>query len=245
MLKRLLDQTGITPEVAARIACNAGLSPARTVRLLHGLLDLNVEALKMLVRKVFKERETEHAMAAAQVAVELDALVLKEMTSKSLWPAIALTNFSITDSIELTYDGKQYDLHNFADFQGFSHDATQNQLRLSWVIFEFGREGGNRVCLEVQFEAVDYLTIHPRDPEVPTSEDMTLRHIGFLGPGMWEQATYFQLPGRANDPQEMAAGEAILFQFQGGQAVVVHAKSARIRIIELQDSGTPLPLGSA
>lgn len=219
-LKALLHQTGVTIEVAVRLAHNAGLSPARTARLLHGLFDLPVETVITQVRQGFSELQAE------QIA-ELDALALEESAQETAWPPIALTNFSIVGLTELLYDGHLYDLHNSAEFQGLSYDVSGNELCLSWVLLEVGSAG---MRLELSFQDVDYLAVHSRDPELPVSEDLTLEHLGYLSPDLLKQTTSFKPAGQAAKPEEPAAGDALLFQFQGGQAVVVHALSARVHI---------------
>ncbi|WP_161884483.1 hypothetical protein [Deinococcus alpinitundrae] len=224
-LRGLLEHTSIPPEVAVRIARNAGLSPARTARLLHSLLDLSVDTLKAMIRRVFDELEAEQTMQFVQQVAELDGLDLKEPISESTWKAIMLTNFSVTDSINVAQHGRAYDLHNCADFQGFSYDVTESRLSLRWVIVEFGSSGQH---LEICFENVDYLTVHHRDSEMPVSEDLTLDHIGSVSHGIIDQMTFFKGP-----VYQVDAGEALLFQFRGGQAVVVHAKLAILKVTHL------------
>jgi len=204
---------------------NAGLSPARSARLLHGVLKLPVNELKATIRKVFDEFEAQLRADAAQEQVELEALFLKEATSQSTWTAMTLTNFGVNSLIEVTQDGHDYDLHNNARFQGLSHDVAKSRLKLEWVIVEFGVE---QVELHILFEGVDHLTIHARDPMLPLSEDVTLAHIGFLSFGASQQTTYFQnLSLKAGEHVEAGA---LLFQFHGGQAVVVHATTASMII---------------
>lgn len=224
-LRTLLERTAITPEAAVRVVRNAGLSPARSARLLHGVLELPVNELKVTIRKVFDEFEAQLRADATQEQAELEALFLEEANSQSTWTAMTFTNFGLNSLIEVTQDGNDYDLHNNALFQGLQYDATKSRLRLEWVIVEFGAEQAE---LHILFEGVDHFTIHARDPTLPLTEDMTLAHIEFLSFGASQQTKYFQnLSFKAGEHVE---DSALLFQFDGGQAFVVHAMTASMII---------------
>ncbi|ULH18185.1 hypothetical protein MF271_22180 (plasmid) [Deinococcus sp. KNUC1210] len=158
-LRALLEGTDISPEAAVRVARNAGLSPARSARLLHRVLELSVHDLKATVRKVFDVVEAQQRAEAAEQLAELEALVLNDAASQPTWTTMTLTNFSVTSCIEVAQDGRVYDLHNNAEFQGFWHDVTKRALRLKWVIVEFGAE---QVELDILFEGVDHIAVHAR-----------------------------------------------------------------------------------
>jgi hypothetical protein len=224
-LRTLLERTAITPEAAVRVVRNAGLSPARSARLLHGVLEMSVNELKATVCRVFDEVEAQQRADTAQERAELEALFLKEEASQSTWTAMIFTNFGVNSMIEVTQDGHEYDLHNNALFQGLWHDVTKSKLRLEWLLVGLGVE---QVELNILFEGVDYLTVHARDPMLPLSDDVTLAHIGFLSFGASQQTTYFQdLIFKAGEHVEAGA---LLFQFHGGQAVVVHAMTVSMII---------------
>ena len=84
--------------------------------------------------------------------------------------------------IYLEADGERFDLHNCFDFVGFTYDVSARQFSLRWCPNEYA-PAGERRCILVEFRDVIHLSIEPRDPAIPFTEDDCLSFIGYASPG--------------------------------------------------------------
>src|SRR5574337_1015696 len=128
-------------------------------------------------------------------------------------------NFRITDNYAVNYEGKHIDLHNNFDFTGFEYSIATMTLVLSWV-----KSSGDWVAqnelrhLRFVHRNVSYLTILPRDPETPLSEDFCLSDVTFFPSSMRddnESILSQDLPIEEDD---------VLYIFQSGQTSRVHCE---------------------
>lgn len=112
-----------------------------------------------------------------------------------------------TPEIEVTTHVGWVDLHNFAYFLGYEYH-TEGRLSLRWKL-----DGDKNSVLAgrlvsyatVEFVGVSQVSISPRDPEIPASEDTALEH--------------YQLVDRSD------TGLQFSFEFVGGVTINVTAKS--------------------
>src|SRR5215203_4600010 len=73
----------------------------------------------------------------------------------------------------LVTGGDAFDLHNDFDFVGFDYAVDARRLLLQWH--------GSREIM-ITFERLSYLSIEPRDPDVPFTEDDCLSFIAYASP---------------------------------------------------------------
>ena len=126
-------------------------------------------------------------------------------------------NFQIKNFIETQFSDLLIDLHNNFDFSNFFYDVDNHSLLLSWkkTVGDRVFEGGPS-SLVFAHKNVNYLSVIPRDKEVPTSEDSCLEDI-----------TYFSKTNRENhgfllDQSVPEQDDDIIFIFQGGQKIRVN-----------------------
>jgi hypothetical protein len=161
-----------------------------------------------------------------------------------------LSNFSlITDAsahgwlIALNAYGVEWDLHNYADFDGFDYSTTKTSLptlTLNWHIAERVIEWrnvlgvpnaqgipiypSNRFC--IFFSDVDYLEVAPRDSEMPDDEDKTISSVSCIESS--EASTDYIESGAIScyQPDKETFSYHLVFRFRGGQFIRVGAKEA-------------------
>lgn len=112
-------------------------------------------------------------------------------------------------AIEVVTSAGTVDLHNFADFLGFEYLVT-GELQLRWKLEdEMSRLAERQVLYAtLHFGGVSELSVSPRDPDVPVSEDASL---GF-----------FYLAKRDGDLMWF------VFEFDGGTKIEVTATSVAL-----------------
>jgi hypothetical protein len=121
--------------------------------------------------------------------------------------------------------GKNWDLHNFADFTGFSFDAPSRRLQLGWLVREseknpWGDPTNHARSCSLHFEGVNYLQVGPRKSSLPYEEDLTLEEIVRVRPGE-----------SSHDEYALAASDgvfALRFQFYSEAWIEVIADRVRL-----------------
>lgn len=155
-----------------------------------------------------------------------------------------LSNFSLTDDgaqIALDAEGFQWNLHDYADFEGFEYSTTitGSTLTLKWHLgariicwrdagcqYEVPNYPANGFVLI--FSNVDYLEITPRDAEIPKDEDLGISSVSRVeadGNSLSESLLY-------NVPCEEALPSHLLFCFNGGQSIRVGAENAEFVLVD-------------
>ena len=227
-LEAQLDGADVPPDVGARIAKNSGLGAAQAVRVLHAVLGLSVEALMPVVQREYARLEP----SGRAEDVGFDAIVMDEPPMPA-WASVPMrrTNFEVADTmIEFVQNGRWYDVHNAYDFTGLTYDVGARTLLLSWVRSSRFGSSTDAAAIDLRFVDVDYLVAHPRDPDMPHDEDLTLEHVGYLSPDLLGQA-HWSLNNFLIERYDHPAEEyPMLFAFQGGQVVVVHAREVILHV---------------
>ena len=85
---------------------------------------------------------------------------------------------SLEPVIELSSNGKDWDLHNVGEFLGFSYKSKERILFLEWKYFDEDGKPLNQLCI-LEFWDVLSFEVKKRDPEMPYSEDDCLSDITF------------------------------------------------------------------
>ncbi|WP_027483500.1 hypothetical protein [Deinococcus pimensis] len=227
-LKAQLDHTGVPAEVGARIAKQSGLGAARAVRVLHAVLGLSVEEITAVVRREYARWEP----SGREEDVGFENITM-DAPPVPAWAGVPMrrANFEVADSmIEFGQDGRWYDLHNAFDFTSLTYDVTARTLRLSWVRSPRYGSSEDPATLELRFNDVDYLVVHPRDPDMPPDEDLTLEHVGYLSPDLLGQAEWFVNDVLIRTYDHPVEQYPMLIAFHGGQRVVVHAREISLHV---------------
>lgn len=110
-----------------------------------------------------------------------------------------LAPFPTEPSIEVCVAGRPVDLHNFANFTGYTYDTT-GVFAMSWQV----NDGPKVLHLSLTFSEVRSVAISARNPDLPAEEDRTLSEYWY-------------------DPQ----GQEVRFAFAGGAEIWVRAGSVR------------------
>ena len=141
-----------------------------------------------------------------------------------------LTNFELRKpsySIELVGLGHNWDLHNFANLEGFEMQTTENRLTLRWTVPDVENPWGSfgnsfRGCALV-FSGVRGLSVTPRDPNGIQKEDTDLAHVSKVTPESEPLESY-----RHRERWEPGEMFHLRFEFQSGRAIEVAADSAEL-----------------
>jgi hypothetical protein len=154
-----------------------------------------------------------------------------------------LSNFSLTDvsahgqQIAFKAVGLEWDLHDYADFEGFDYSTTVNSstLTLKWRIGERIIKWRDAGCqygvpnypangFSLVFSNVDYLEILPRDVKMPRGEDLGISMVFCIEAS---EDSFRELgPTLYFAPCEETGPYHLVFQFNGGQMIRVGAEKA-------------------
>jgi Na+-transporting NADH:ubiquinone oxidoreductase subunit NqrF len=136
-------------------------------------------------------------------------------------------NFKVADSISLNVADKKFDLHNDFELLGFNYDLDSRRFIMKWQ-----KSLGDWVApnlpnqLSLLFDNVAYLSISPRDPEMPYSEDSCLSFLGYLRPEDKTVMDGFLVEEMAQDDYD------IIFIFQSGLAIKVFADTVTVNVTD-------------
>lgn len=132
-------------------------------------------------------------------------------------------NFKIIENYALSYQGRHIDLHNNYEFTGMEYSTRKMTLTLRWI-----KSSGDWIKddellqLMLVHKSVSYLSISPRDLEMPFSEDSCLSDITFF-------------PSSARDVNDSiisktlpAVEDDILYIFQSEQIIRVHCEEIEL-----------------
>ena len=127
-----------------------------------------------------------------------------------------LSNFSLVEpvpTIILTSHGVEWDLHSFAEFEGFTYDAAAGTLAMRWHVptdaeNPWGNVANTAVACELAFRAIRSLQVISAS-EAPHPEDTDLADIS------WAES---EKP-------------TLVFSFESGRVIEVSAESAELRSI--------------
>ena len=141
-----------------------------------------------------------------------------------------LSNFELREpnhTIELVGLGHNWDLHNFAEFEGLEVNAGQNHATLRWRVPDVENPWGSlnnafRGCALV-FSGLRALSMTPHDPDHAT-EDRDLADVSKVTPE----------PGEYRTRERWSPGEPfnLRFEFQSGRTIEVAAERAELVGIE-------------
>jgi hypothetical protein len=138
---------------------------------------------------------------------------------------VLFENFQIAggQGVELSSERHNWDLHNFADFSGYSFDARNRELHLQWTVSKsevnpWGDPTNKARSCSLRFYGVKSLQVGPREPSIPFTEDLTLEEVVPVLPGRSSETEY----ALATPEEEFA----LRFQFHSGAWIEVVAERA-------------------
>ncbi len=142
-----------------------------------------------------------------------------------------LVNFSLSNPVQditLIGFGCEWDLHNFADFKGFTFDPIEDCLQMMWAVPAVENPWG---CTEnrakgcaLKFRNVKSVTITARDEPTPSSDDSCLSGISKVIPGRTEHR--FKAEWQDNEPFHL------LLEFESGRTIEVASDTVELERIE-------------
>ncbi|GGO41991.1 hypothetical protein [Deinococcus humi] len=137
------------------------------------------------------------------------------------------TNFQLAELIYLVQGDEWYDLHSGYKFTGLQYDPRSQGVVLSWAR---GRWGGpsQPAKLALRFSGVDHFSVHPRDPELPYTEDTSLAEVAYLSP---EDLSENEL-GRMGMEEQATDQSFLIFHFQSEQKIVVRSQQVSLHVFE-------------
>jgi hypothetical protein len=127
-------------------------------------------------------------------------------------------NFSIATTVEISFSGCLYDLHNDFDAVRVEHDIADNALTIWW-------DDRNSVgqTLSIHFSSMRSLQLNGIDEEMPRKEDKRLSFIGYSRPDDKSMSGFL--------PEELSeVDHHIILCFEGGLTMRVYAESVMAKI---------------
>lgn len=143
-------------------------------------------------------------------------------------PTNMKVNFEIEDNYAISFKGKHIDLHNNFDFLGFEYDVTKMIAILRWE--KSTEEWANKETikrLSIIHKNVSYLSITPRDAEMPTTEDSCLKDITYLPIEFRTHKEEFILPTKLPEPNN-----DIVYRFHSEQFITINCHEIELIITE-------------
>ncbi len=148
-----------------------------------------------------------------------------------------LTNFELSEpygAIELKALGRNWDLHNFADFKGFFFDPFKGNVVFEWrlnrtILKDQNGENGwgdpenHADGCRLIFENVTFLTTKKGNPEYPAEEGDCVSNISKKVPG--EEELPFRDPWPEGEPFHL------LFDFQNESCIEICAETVTFKSI--------------
>ena len=134
-----------------------------------------------------------------------------------------LQNFEISSSIEFQSGGLFWDVHNFAKFDGLELIPAENAVVMRWSVPSASNPWG---CYENKFAGMDlyfknllFLSVGPRDEEMPMSEDSCVSAVLMVDPAIEHDDPYMR------QVQEITDSFRLVFQFQSGRVIEVESET--------------------
>ena len=138
-----------------------------------------------------------------------------------------LRNFDLQNpsaTIILLGLGVEWDLHNFAIFQGLAYDTTQNAVLLQWTVPRvenpWGSVNNHFAGCTLRFQNVSALTISPRRPDALAEDDACMSGVSKVLP---ESDEYRHL-----DTWPPHRAFHLRFEFESGRTIEIAAESAEL-----------------
>ena len=131
-------------------------------------------------------------------------------------------------AIELRGLGHNWDLHNFADFRGFTFDPGLDELTMEWQVppgqeDAWGSRGNNARGCRLRFSGLRFLRGTNRDRAYPLEESRTVSGISKATPGQGEY--------RLKQDWGSDEGFHLIIQFQDEREFEVAADVVRLEAI--------------
>jgi len=131
-------------------------------------------------------------------------------------------------AIQLRGLGHDWDLHNFADFRGFTFDPGLDELTMEWQAPEgqenpWGSRGNNARGCRLRFSGLSFLRGTSRDRAYPLQESLTVSGISKATPGQGE--------GRLKQDWGPDERFHLIIQFQDEREFEVAADVVRLEAI--------------
>jgi hypothetical protein len=133
--------------------------------------------------------------------------------------------------IELRSGDLLWDLHNFAKFDGLELFPADNAVVMKWSARKspnpWGCKENRFLGMQLYFTGLLYLTVTPRDPEMPSKEDLCVSEILQVDPTI-HGGLYMRTRKRwvAGDEYRLA------FRFQSERIIEIESKSVKLIPIE-------------
>lgn len=138
---------------------------------------------------------------------------------------MTLINFSLCQephAIEIEAMGISWDLHNVADFTGFTFTPNKRRFEMNWRIddqYALREYPANE--FQLVFRSVGRLEISASDPDLPSEEEGCLSAVSRLGPEDMMVPSPTSILGDRFE---------LLFEFQSGRRIRVGAAEAEFLV---------------
>lgn len=142
-----------------------------------------------------------------------------------------LMNFEISSmDIILTSGSLSWDLHNFADFERLELIAASNSAVMKWTVSgatnpnPWGCDKNKASGMELHFYGLNFLSVTPRDAELPISEDSCVSAVIKVDRNLHREDPYMRTRRDWGTDESFR----LMFLFQGGRTIEIESESAEL-----------------
>jgi hypothetical protein len=124
--------------------------------------------------------------------------------------------------------GHHWDLHGFADFQGFSFDPERDELIMEWRAGHenpWGSDGNSARGCRLRFSVLRFLRGTSRDPAYPPQESRAVSGISKAIPGPEQSEFRFKQDWGPDEPFHL------VIQFQDARELEIAADAVSLEAI--------------
>ncbi len=134
-----------------------------------------------------------------------------------------LENFNLVEDYAISYNGIQIDLHNNYDLADLHVHYLTRKFIMVWQLVNNEIGAAIPQTLELEFAGLQYLSITPRDPEMPFEEDRTLNEFGFI------EASESNIENTTTNFRTNT-DEHLVFSLNGGSIIRIYSDLAQIHV---------------
>lgn len=132
------------------------------------------------------------------------------------------TDFKIRQGIYLIKNKLTFDLHNDFDFESIDYSVAEQCVSLKWKCSVHENvQSKIPSSIRLDFFEVSEFRFHPRNPEIPFTEDNCLSGAGYWTDEEWCDGVFFSEDGELSDSNYLTA-----FEFMSGAIVIFRAARA-------------------
>ncbi len=144
--------------------------------------------------------------------------------------AMKLMNFEVASEIEFESGGHNWELHNFACFDGLELRRSDNSAVMRWTVptisdrNPWGSSDNHAIGMELHFEGLKFLHVGPRDPELPMTEDESVASVMKVEATSREPSPWLRTKKSWREEDAFR----LVFEFQSARTIEIESESVQL-----------------